>query len=81
MVSHWIEEPGPWVIEGVTVVRALRKWLAAHPTGAPADVLYVSEEPKVRLTPQQAAMGKGFTKIWCEVSDELRARGLAPQLF
>lgn len=62
-------------------MRAIRKWLATHATGMPADVLYVSEDPKVQRTPQQVAMSKSFTTIWCGISDELRKRGLAPQLF
>src|SRR5690348_14855822 len=29
--SLWFNEPGDWIIEGVAVPRALRKWLAANP--------------------------------------------------
>ena len=25
-VSQWFDEPGPWIIEGVAAIRALRKW-------------------------------------------------------
>lgn len=28
-VATWLDRPDPWVIEGVTVPRAIRKWLAA----------------------------------------------------
>ena len=31
-VSQWFDEPGPWIVEGVAVPRAVRKWLAAHPS-------------------------------------------------
>lgn len=29
-VSMWFSRPDPWIIEGVTVPRALRKWKARH---------------------------------------------------
>jgi hypothetical protein len=38
-VIPWISRPGPWIIEGVAVPRALRKWFAANPTGKPAPDL------------------------------------------
>lgn len=25
-VAKWMDEPGPWIIEGVTIPRGLRKW-------------------------------------------------------
>ena len=30
-VARWLNEPGPWIIEGVATARALRKWLTQHP--------------------------------------------------
>ena len=30
-VSKWLAEPGPWIVEGVSTARALRKWLTANP--------------------------------------------------
>jgi len=32
-ISTWFDVPGPWIIEGVAVPRALRKWLARRPDG------------------------------------------------
>lgn len=72
----WFDEPGPWIIEGVAVPRALRKWLAAHPEGKPCDVVYWLEDPHEELTRAQAAMAKGCATVWCEIEDELRARGV-----
>src|SRR5678815_3340095 len=34
-VCHWLDLPGPWIIEGCTISRALRKWHNQHPGAAP----------------------------------------------
>jgi hypothetical protein len=49
-VASWFDEPGDVVIEGVAVVRAIRKWLAAHPTGRPCDELVVLDHAWAELT-------------------------------
>lgn len=74
--ARWMEEPGPWIIEGVQGARALRKWLEAHPTGAPADQLILCEEPFLELTKGQAAMAKGCATVWREIEAEIAARGV-----
>lgn len=71
----WLSEHGPWIIEGVAVFRALRKWLAKNPTGAPADVLYIRKSPRTELTPGQRAMAKGCDTVWREISGEVFSRG------
>lgn len=39
-IAEWFNEPGDWVIEGVTAPRAIRKWLEQHPgRGFPADLV------------------------------------------
>lgn len=76
-VATWFDAPGPWIIEGVTVPRALRKWLRAHPEGAPCDRILVLRVPHAFLSPGQAAMAKGVATVWDEVEDELAARGVA----
>ena len=76
IVSCWLDEPGDFVIEGVAVPRALRKWLARNPKGKPADVLYWLDVPKVEQTPGQLAMSKGCASVWAEIRHELQARGL-----
>ena len=73
MVWRWIEEPGPWVLEGVAAVRGLRKWLEAH-GGAPCErVIWLTRtfEP---LTPGQHTMMKGCQTIWRDIVGELSAR-------
>ena len=75
-VSTWLDAAGPWVIEGVAVPRALRKWLARNPTGKPCDVVAFSAEPRVKLTPGQLAMAKGCITVWAEIVAELEKRGV-----
>jgi hypothetical protein len=79
--SAWMEEPGPWCLEGVAIPRAIRKYLARNSEGTPADVLYWSSTPREPLTTGQAAMGKGCTKVWDEIRDELVRRGMRVEGF
>jgi hypothetical protein len=74
-VAERMSEPGPWLWEGVRAVHAMRKWLASHPQGAPADFVLWLSVPKVERTPGQVTMGKGVTKVWQEIAAELRRRG------
>lgn len=75
--SGWFDLPGPWVVEGMAVPRALRKWLAAYPTGTPCDRLIWLGRPHAEQSPGQAAMGKGAATVMHEIVGELRARGVA----
>lgn len=89
VAEHWLGEewfgglrrtiarPVPFrMVEGVAAVRALRKWLAAHPEGKPCDRVLWFGEPRVALTPGQAALAKGCRTVWAEVEPELRRRGV-----
>ncbi len=75
-VSTWFDWPGSWIVEGVAVPRALRKWLARNPEGKPCDVAIVLSKPHVEQTKAQLAMGKGVDKVWQEILPELRKRGV-----
>lgn len=75
-VASWMSREGPWVIEGVAVPRALRKWLQANPEGMPCELALWLSEPKERLTLRQSAMAKGCLTVWREVEQELRRRGV-----
>lgn len=75
--SGWFDEPGPWVVEGMAVPRALRKWLAAHSTGTPCDRLTWLGKPHEKHSPGQAAMGKGAETVMQGIVGELRNRGVA----
>lgn len=73
-VSRWMSEPGPWIIEGVAVERALRKWLAENGTTLPFDLWIVLLDPIVPLTPRQSAMSKACETIRGPVLSEVNAR-------
>lgn len=77
VAAGWFDVPGPWVIEGVATVRALRKWLAAHASGQPADLVLWLGTPLVARTPGQVTMARGCETVWAEVLPLLRARGVA----
>jgi KaiC/GvpD/RAD55 family RecA-like ATPase len=73
----WFALPGPWIIEGVAVSRALRKWREAHPgEPPPVDRVIRLTTPHVALTKGQAAMAKGEATVWVEVEDWLREHGV-----
>lgn len=83
-VARWLDTDGDWIIEGVVVARAVRKWLAAHPrTAVPWDRLVYITDQWAPLTPGQASMGAGIDTVL----DQLRGGGLrveyltADQLF
>ena len=80
---RWIEEPGPWVIEGVAVVRSLRKWLSSHHrTEVPCDQVYFSQTPRVQLLlPGHISMTKGVLTVWSQVNRELMQRGVKIDVF
>jgi hypothetical protein len=74
-VSNWFNNDYD-VIEGVTVPRALRKWLANGGVGKPCDKIIVLTKPKINVTPQQIGMGKGVLSVLDEVKGELMTRGV-----
>lgn len=76
IVATWFDVPGPWIIEGVAVPRALRKWLVAHREGRPCDVVLLLETPRCPLTDGQATMTKGLMTVWSEIEAELGERGV-----
>lgn len=75
-VAEWFDEPGPWLIEGVTVARALRKWLKANPEGKPCDVVVWLEYPMVERSKGQETMAKATATVFLEVVAELQKRGV-----
>ena len=81
VVAEWFDAPGPWIIEGVAVPRALRKWLAKHPTGKPADKVVWLEFPKVDRTPRQDSMARAVETVWLQVQPHLVRRGVYIERF
>jgi len=72
----WLRD-GSWIIEGVAMSRALRKWLRAHPEGKPCDAILRLTSPLVALTPGQQTLAKGEETVWRQIEPELRARGVS----
>lgn len=77
VVATWLDKPGPWVVEGVATVRALRKWLEAHSTGTPCDVVHLRFDPFVPLTTRQQGMLEACRTVWLQVASTLVRRGVA----
>jgi hypothetical protein len=74
----WLPLPGPWIIEGVALARALRKWRKAHPgEPPPVDRVIRLTTPHVDLTPGQAAMAKGEETVWQEIAGWLLGEDVA----
>lgn len=70
IAKNWFTMPGPWVIEGVSVARALRKWSQKAPYSLPADsiIYFTNAHPSVVRSVGQDAMEKGVHTIWGEVA-------------
>lgn len=76
-IADWFNAPGSFIIEGVTVSRALRKWRAQHPHEAPpVNRCIFLNQPHVPLTSAQSAMAMGVELIHSELADWLRTHGV-----
>jgi hypothetical protein len=75
-VATWLEQPGPWIVEGVAAVRGLRKWMQRHAWGPPADLVYWGAEPVVLRSRQQQTMANGCGTIWREILPLLLSRNV-----
>lgn len=72
-VATWFDEPGPWIIEGVAVPRALRKWMKNNPgQPAPVDKIIWLSGAFQDLTTGQQSMTKGIDTVMNEIIGELR---------
>jgi uridine kinase len=76
-VSNWFDSVNDWIIEGVALARALRKWLERNAQGKPLDKLIITtNKPFESYTPGQASMSKGIDKVMNEILPSLKARGV-----
>ena len=81
-ISRWFDEPGPWCIEGVAVLRALRKWRARNPGSAPPlDRLVYLHHARIELNTGQQRMATQLSTLYDEleawlavIADERAAR-------
>jgi hypothetical protein len=79
VARDWLSAPGPWIIEGVALSRALRKWREAHPgEPPPVDKIIRLTTPYVELEGGQIAMMKGEHTVWSrDVEPWLRQHGVS----
>ncbi len=79
-VARWMDEPGPWIVEGVAASRALRKWRDLHPDQPPpADRVIFLTMPHDLRTKGQASMAKGVETVHAEIEEWLAAHGVATE--
>lgn len=76
VAAQMFNEDASFVMEGMVVPRALRKWLAANPEGRPVDEVIWMGKPQVETSKGQNAMGKGAETVMREILPELRKRGV-----
>ena len=81
IVREWVEADSPFVIEGVPVIRALRKWLRSHPEGKPCDTLYWRFAARQTRPEGQERLAKGCLSVFTEIEPELRRRGVEIREF
>lgn len=78
-VASWIERPGPFLIEGVSALRGLRKWHQQHPgEPPPIDRLWFLRLPdRLRrgLPSGQRGMGSGLETILTGLLNDWPALG------
>jgi adenylate kinase family enzyme len=68
IVSHLLDEPGPWLIEGVKVPNALRKWRERNPgKRPPCDKVIWLQVPKVERSEGARRMGVSHDTILREL--------------
>ena len=63
------------IVEGVAVVRALRKALASC-SCAPVERCIVLVRPRLQLTPRQLGMARGIWTVLAEIEPELALRSV-----
>lgn len=81
IAAAMFNESTPFVMEGMVVPRALRKWLKANPEGRPVDEVLWMGKPKVETSKGQDAMGKGAETVMREILPELVRRGVIVEGF
>lgn len=79
-VATWFNAPGPWIIEGVAVSRALRKWRAAHPgEPPPVDRVIYLEHAHEPLSRGQYRMSVGVETVHAEIEEWLADHGVVTE--
>ncbi len=75
--AQLLNQPGGWIIEGVTVARGLRKWLKANPApNKPVETAVIMRTPYSQQSKGRARLGKGVLTVLEEILPDLRRRGV-----
>jgi hypothetical protein len=74
-VVRWMEQPGPWIIEGCRVAHAARKWFTMHET-APAELLIVLYHRFIDPSRGQVTLGKQVARIIGDCVPDLQRTGV-----
>lgn len=75
VASRWFELPGPWILVGEVLPRALRKFLNREPERVPADLLIWLNQAATVRSAGQLAMAKGCRTVWEQILPTVLARG------
>jgi hypothetical protein len=63
-VARWFDEPGPWIIEGVAVPRALKIWALSNPgKDPPVDRIIYLGRVRRPLKPGAVKMGRRLDSV------------------
>lgn len=73
VIAKMLDEPGPWIMEGVGGVRGLRQWLRDH-HHAPGFEIHVLDKPKIAHTKGQANMHKTHLRMLDDIKRQLGVR-------
>lgn len=80
IASTWLDEPGPWIIEGVAVSRALRKWWEANRLDRPpVDRVIYLRSPHQALSNGQQRMAIGVRTVHDEIEPWLAEHGIVTE--
>ena len=74
VAKEWFKMQGPWIIEGVAVVRALRKWKTENSYFPCDEIIYFTQKhPSATRNEGQSAMAKSVYTIWKEIEDHYKS--------
>jgi hypothetical protein len=74
----WLHRPGPWVMEGLTVPRVIRRWYRENDAPIPCDEIYwLGIVPNMALEDGQVPVAKAVRTVWLECVPRLLDDGVA----
>lgn len=76
IAREWLVLPGPWVVEGHAVARALRRYVMDGPPHPPADQIFVMVSgPYAAESERQRAMARAVETVWSQIKEHPFFRG------